>query len=224
MIQEVLANPFIPEFGERIKGMGSGDKLKEELQEEMAKQWLASRDQAIESATAMLGVGKEHANRLLEPFVWMTVIITATDWQNFFALRSHPSSNPQQELKHIALLMKEQYNYSKPQELKLGDWHIPLVTENERGHWEEDILVSAGRIARISYNKDEELETWERSYNRGEAMLKEFHLVPFEHQAQAQQIHIGGNNYYGNLHMWKPYRKLIQHESNYSEHVNGQDG
>jgi hypothetical protein len=33
------------------------------------------------------GVTKQLANRLLEPFMWHTVIVTATEWENFFKLR-----------------------------------------------------------------------------------------------------------------------------------------
>ena len=43
---------------------------------------------------------KQLVNRLLEPFAWITVIITATEWANFFTQRCHPDAQP--EIKHIA--------------------------------------------------------------------------------------------------------------------------
>lgn len=33
------------------------------------------------------GVTKQLANRLLEPFMWHTIIVTSTEWENFFKLR-----------------------------------------------------------------------------------------------------------------------------------------
>lgn len=51
--------------------------------------WLFARDKAIEAASILyvFDVTKQLCNRLLEPFMWHTVIITATEWENFFALR-----------------------------------------------------------------------------------------------------------------------------------------
>src|SRR5690606_32561224 len=51
--------------------------------------WLLTRDSAVEVAVlfACFGVTKQIVNRLLEPFMWHTVIVTATEWENFFALR-----------------------------------------------------------------------------------------------------------------------------------------
>lgn len=51
--------------------------------------WLFARDKAVETAAIMyvFNVTKQLCNRLLEPFMWHTVIVTATEWENFFALR-----------------------------------------------------------------------------------------------------------------------------------------
>ena len=40
------------------------------------------------------GLDKSRANRLLEPFMWHTVIITATEWENFIALRCPDGDQP----------------------------------------------------------------------------------------------------------------------------------
>src|ERR1700748_3330482 len=51
--------------------------------------WLMIRDKIVESVLLLycLGVTKQLCNRLLEPFMWHTVIITSSEWENFFALR-----------------------------------------------------------------------------------------------------------------------------------------
>lgn len=51
--------------------------------------WLYCRDLAIQASIVMsaFGVTKQLCNRLLEPFSYITVIITATEFDNFFELR-----------------------------------------------------------------------------------------------------------------------------------------
>lgn len=52
--------------------------------------WLYCRDQAVKSAILMsaLGVTKQLCNRILEPFLYHTVLLTATEYDNFFKLRA----------------------------------------------------------------------------------------------------------------------------------------
>ena len=47
---------------------------------------------------------KQVANRLLEPFMWHTVIVTATEWDNFWNLRCHPDAQP--EIRLVAEAMR----------------------------------------------------------------------------------------------------------------------
>src|SRR6056297_2397871 len=51
--------------------------------------WLKIKDLIISSVIILYGFGltKQLCNRLLEPFMWHTVLITATEWDNFFKLR-----------------------------------------------------------------------------------------------------------------------------------------
>jgi hypothetical protein len=44
---------------------------------------------AIETAIIQnkAGVTKQICNRYLEPFMWHTVLVTSTEWENFFKLR-----------------------------------------------------------------------------------------------------------------------------------------
>lgn len=54
--------------------------------------WLFARDKAVEAASIMyvFGVTKQLCNRLLEPFMWTTMLITGSKegWDNFFRLRN----------------------------------------------------------------------------------------------------------------------------------------
>ena len=54
--------------------------------------WLFARDKAVEMASIMyvFDVTKQLCNRLLEPFMWTTMLITGSKegWENFFNLRN----------------------------------------------------------------------------------------------------------------------------------------
>ena len=92
MVQMVEENPFIPIAWQKDhKGM-QGNQYKEgdsEIQLCINK-WLDARDNAVQSATLLNNnesVTKQLCNRLLEPFMWHTVIVSATEFSNFFNLR-----------------------------------------------------------------------------------------------------------------------------------------
>jgi len=57
--------------------------------EHFITEWLEARDLAVAQSYELnrLGVTKQLCNRLLEPFMWHTVLISGTEWENFFALR-----------------------------------------------------------------------------------------------------------------------------------------
>ena len=52
--------------------------------------WLFARDKAVETASIMyvFGVTKQACNRILEPFLYHTVLLTASHFENFFELRT----------------------------------------------------------------------------------------------------------------------------------------
>src|SRR5262249_41186442 len=89
--------------------------------------WIHARDQAICVARAFDAAGyhKQIVNRLLEPFSHINVVVTSTEWDNFFALRDHPHAQP--EMQVLARAMKEAMSDSTPRPLRLGQWHLPYV-------------------------------------------------------------------------------------------------
>lgn len=90
MLQSVSNNPFVPiAFQKDHKGMQGTEYLEGEELNNALSNWGKACDRAIEAAKILAenGVTKQLCNRLLEPFMWHTVIITATEWENFFALR-----------------------------------------------------------------------------------------------------------------------------------------
>ena len=90
MIEMVQNNPFIPIAWQKShKGMQGVEYLDEEESQLAIINWLEARDSAVEQAKKLLdnNVTKQLVNRILEPFMYHTVIVTATEWSNFFALR-----------------------------------------------------------------------------------------------------------------------------------------
>lgn len=91
MIKAVKENPFIPiAWQKNHKGMQGTEYITDpEIIELERIDWLVDRDYAIGKARkrAERGITKQIVNRPLEPFMWHTCIITATEWENFFALR-----------------------------------------------------------------------------------------------------------------------------------------
>jgi len=102
MVKSVEENPFIPIAWQKDhKGMQGVEYFSEDDVFNVDKhkwEWLRARDHAISKAKELnnTGVTKQLCNRLLEPFMWHTVIVTATEWENFFALRC-----PQYEFNNI---------------------------------------------------------------------------------------------------------------------------
>jgi thymidylate synthase ThyX len=90
MVKSVEENPFIPMAWQKDhKGMQGTKYFTEEESKTLRRDWLSCRNEVLAKAKELAeqGVTKQLCNRLLEPFMYHTVIITATDWENFFALR-----------------------------------------------------------------------------------------------------------------------------------------
>ena len=132
LIQRVLDDPFIPAtFNTRVKGMGVGAALVGADASAAEETWLNARDNAVGAAEGLMGLDcdKSRVNRLLEPFLWHTVIVSATEWDNFWGLRDHPAAQPEMQI--TARLMREVYDASFPQLMEHGWWHLPLLSADE---------------------------------------------------------------------------------------------
>ena len=99
MVKMVQEQPFIPIAWQRDhKGMQGSEYLVDEKDIEYAiGTWLHQKDRAIEDAKILnsgANVTKQLCNRLLEPFMYHTVLVTATEWENFFELRCPKYQTP----------------------------------------------------------------------------------------------------------------------------------
>lgn len=86
---------FVPAaFSKNQKGMQASENISGEDSDRARKIWMRAAELAVVCAKelAAIGVHKQHANRLLEPFVWHTTLITGTEWSNHEALRCSAAS------------------------------------------------------------------------------------------------------------------------------------
>ena len=209
--------------------------------------WNIARDRAIEVAQAFHDAGyhKQLVNRILEPFSHISVVCTATDYENFFHLRCHKDAQP--EIKILADLMHEAMELSTPRVLDANEWHLPYVTENDIREvmdltqiydktdnidpWTRMLIkLSVARCARVSYLTHDgvrpsiwkDMDLYERLVG-GEPL----HASPAEHQARpdglifnAAELKDWENPHlHGNLTGYQQYRKLLP-----GEHYNTWEG
>lgn len=215
-IDRIMYDPFVPiSFGINKPGMQATEELKGLEFMEAKFQWLSARNSAVEHATKLmeLGIHKQVVNRVLEPFMWHTIIVTATEWGNFFGLRRSEMAQP--EIHKMADNMWDAMNASTPRDVDYGDWHLPYVQEDERDGLTSDLVkLSSARCARVSYltqdgvrDPDKDLELYERLAGPG-------HMSPMEHPAQATPFF---DQKFGNFRGWKQWRKFLPYESDFSQ-------
>lgn len=234
LIQDVIDDPAVPIFwGKNQKGMQADEECNESvllryegtsfLNYTREQAWLEARNRAIEIARAYDGAGyhKQIVNRLLEPFSHINVVVTATEWTNFFGLRRHKDAEP-----HINLLadrMWEAMQSSKPRVLLPGEWHLPYVdrAELQRYGFDAAIKMSVARCASVSYKTVDGLDmTPERAVSLYDRLLsaQPLHASPAEHQGTPDdkfyppRVGWKNPNQHGNFKGWIQYRKTLPGE------------
>jgi thymidylate synthase ThyX len=180
---------------------------------------LGSVEEAIRNRAqppGWLNVHKQVANRLLEPFMWHTVIVTATEWDNFWNLRCHPDAQP--EIRLVAEGMRAAIGNSDPAGLESGEWHLPLVWPEDREQIEsiDDLVkVSAGRCARVSYLTHAGKRDLDADIQLHDRLLESGHMSPLEHPATPLTAsELETSEWSGNFKGWRSYRKNIAREAN----------
>lgn len=246
IIDDVLEDPATPvHWGKNQSGMQAFEELDEPSQLMAKAEWQSAMYKAVDAARALAKIGahKQLVNRILEPFAHITVVVTSTNFANFFSLRSHPDAQP--EIKVLSDMMKDAYQNSRPDVLHEGEWHLPFVTYKDFqladvavrcGTYKDikktifvpDILtnllirVSVARCARTSYTLHDGKETtFEADIALYDRLLasEPLHASPAEHQATPDFRTKDGwflSKFHGNLKGFVQYRKLLP-----GEFVNG---
>lgn len=209
-LARVVDDPALPvEFGANQRGMQAGEPLTGDDHDAALAAWLEARDHAVAAVEQLqeLGVHKQVTNRILEPFMWHTVIVTATEWDGFWEQRCSPLAQP--EIRVAAEAMLAAYDASTPAEVGMGQWHTPYLRD-EDGDLDDETArqVSAARCARVSYlthdgqrDIDKDLELYERLVT-----ARPPHWSPLEHVATPAAE---GEQTLGNLRAWRQLRHEV---------------
>lgn len=213
LLEDVIADPVYPiHWGKNQPGM----QAKEEIYDKEAAIacWAEARENAIKSAARMnaLGCHKQIVNRLLEPFSHINVVVTATEWDNFFELRDHEEAQP--EIQALARAMKLAMEQHTPD---VHHIHMPYVTlaVRHKDDWDDILKVSAARCARVSYMTHDGREPdWVEDLALSSKLLQSpIHFTPFEHQARWCGGHsLPGQkaDWYANFHEWRSQRFCME--------------
>lgn len=198
VIEQVRTNPATPvHWGANQAGMQADNELVGSRKAEVEEEWLAAANSAADHAEYMLerGAHKQVINRILEPYQFIKVVVTATEWNNFFALRDHKDADP--TIRELAKCMCSAMDCVEPELLGGGEWHTPYVEHkrDEEGvleYWTRGIQldlnnalkVSGSCSAQVSYRLlDTSLEKAKNIYDK---LVNSWpvHASPLEHCAE----------------------------------------
>lgn len=206
LVKAVEDNPAVPiQWSANRPGMSDGGvNVSPEAASEALRHWrnMARNAAAVSSTLGDINIHKQVANRPLEPYLWHTALITATDWSNFFALRVHVDSQP--DFQRLAYLMLRAYVEGSPAKpVHYGGWHIPLVDGMPRTYdIETRLKIATARAARVSYDNMDNVMDVSKDCNLHDKLKDSGHWSPFEHSARA----VSNSTRHHNLVGWQSYR------------------
>lgn len=210
IIEQVRNEPMMPvEWGKNEPGMKARTLLSAEDTEHAKFVWKNAATQAgiLAEYLEKIGAHKQIVNRLLEPFTYIDVLVTGTEWNNFFYLRDHEDADP--SMRDLAVKAKKAMDEAVPTVLQPGEWHLPFIVPEDWDWAREyaeanymfaggdsyaktvDILrkISAARCARVSYKLFDGTTDHMKDLKLFEDLIvsQPVHASPSEHQATPMQ-------------------------------------
>lgn len=170
------------------------------------------------------GMHKQHANRVLEPYSFHTVIVTATHWRNFFGLRASKMAQP--EAQDFCLAIAKAMMASKSSELVRGEWHLPYIRQEDRAEVADQMLLaqaSAGKCARTSYLTHDGVRSIDKDIELAAGLQKHGHMSPFQHPARPRETSDAADSHGNYSNVWTQYRKLLAHEEDFTKLVSREE-
>lgn len=239
MIDTVKSNPFVPiEFQKPHRGMQGNNYLDGEEKINAKRFWLSVLNTTLYYVSANEDkITKQLLNRLIEPFLWHKVILTATEFDNFFNLRCpiyeiegkrYKSKND--AVKDLKINLSDinwlEVNKSQTEihlqyiaELMWDAYNLSVPKVLNVGEWhipynlndmpiEQQIRVSTARCARISYETLGEV----RTMDIGKDMALHDRLLADGHFSPFEHIARAAEEdiFFDNFKGWKSYRHILQ--------------
>lgn len=176
MLEQLENDFYMPKFwGKNKSGMVATEENNQFISYDFGTMtrenlWLYAKSVASEIAESYSNAGyhKQIVGRLLEPFSMVRMVISGTEWDNFFNLRIEPSAQP--EFRELAIKMYLALKNSVPFDLYVDEWHLPYIERiphNRELHYyvddkEVDLetakKISLSCIAQTSYRKHDTSE------------------------------------------------------------------
>lgn len=195
LLEVVETSPMVPvSVGANQPGMQASNEVDATIADEFIKQWKELNMQVAVGVKSLhaLGAHKQIVNRPLEAWLPIRVVVTGTDWTNFFDLRDSIYAQP--EFAELAKQMRSAMQESTPVELQDGQWHLPYVSEEDRQYvrsiadggvyWKTLCALSAARCGRVSHAIGGlSTKSITDEIDKGRELFKLKHMSPFEHVA-----------------------------------------
>jgi len=233
MLDTIHSSPAMPiHWGKNQPGMQASEEVQHVGNAKDLWKQAAVNAAGIANMMNNIGLHKQVANRITEPFQHMKLIVTATEWDNWFKLRTHKDAQP--EIQALARAMLKEFNSNVSEFLYDDEWHVPYVkTKRQQGirryydsadreiSLADALMISASCCAQVSYRKNNE------SLEKAAAIFKTLiesdpqHASPVEHQAKPIQpsnlwqvgiTHVDRSleQWSGNFKGWIQYRQYLQ--------------
>lgn len=204
IIDSILYDTAMPiHWGANQRGMQADEECNEPvngLSREEA--WMMARDYAISIARDYDAAGyhKQIVNRILEPYMHITVVVSGTEWDNFLELRTHKDAEPHFQM--LARAIEGCLTEAPVQLLQPGEWHLPFIDQSELYMMDLETAkkISVACCASTSYKT---VDGFDMTKAKAEDIFhklvtsKPLHASPLEHVAQADLFYPAHENDYG---------------------------
>lgn len=244
LIEEVRRNPYMPPYwGKNQKGMQAYEECNEPVKGDSREAFwdiCVQTNCVFAEAFEEAGYHKQIVNRVIEPYSHTKLVISGTEWNNFFNLRIHKDAEP--NIREMAIKIYELIYKSDGISLQNGEWHLPYIEYYEDFYGNisygfngspisltEAIRISLACVAQVSYRSlNTHPEAIDRIYNSlFPSNGAPIHGSPAQHLAtpfketqckgdwQEGETHRDrdGYSWSAQLRGWCQYRKLIPNEN-----------
>lgn len=130
LLKEIETQPAMPVvWGKNEPGMQASVNFEGKDAIGCEAMWRRTAQHAADYARGMLDLGlhKQIVNRVIEPFTFIDVVVSSTEWENWYGLRCHKDAQP--EIQALANAMFVEHRDSAPDLLKPGQWHLPYYNK-----------------------------------------------------------------------------------------------
>lgn len=228
LLERIRSNPaFFTQLGINQSGMNASQVLNEKQAEEFKSEWLEMANlvaDKVENWTEKYNLHKQVVNRILEPFMMTTTIITATEWDNFFMTRLAEGVEPTMydlaDCMFTALTTAKVFCDTQNQtHSTIACMHLPFVDieEIQNEPLGDCVKHSVARCARCTImsnvtKKKSTLEEDAKLFDRLITAKPTMHASPFEHQAVATKSREAYFNLRGG---WMSYRYFLENQTDF---------